>query len=88
MIDYNLIDKIFGIQTDDDFNSVALEVFCFQYRNNALYRRFVDLLSVDVSKVERWEDIPCLPIECFKTNKVVAFGFLWKYVFATTVASN
>ena len=49
MIDYNLIDKIFGIQTDDDFNSVALEVFAFQYRNNALYRRFVDLLSVDVA---------------------------------------
>lgn len=73
MIDYNLIDKIFGIQTDDDFNSVALEVFRFQYCNNVLYRRFVDLLSVDVSKVEQWEDIPCLPIECFKTNKVVSF---------------
>ena len=73
MIDHNLIDKIFDIQTDDDFNSVALEVFRFQYRNNALYRRFVDLLSVDVSKVKRWEDVPCLPIECFKTNKVVAF---------------
>lgn len=73
MIDHNFIDKIFGIQTDADFNSVALEVFRFQYSNNALYRRFVDLLSVDVSKVKRWEDVPCLPIECFKTNKVVAF---------------
>jgi len=34
MIDHNLIDKIFDIQTDDDFNSVALEVFRFQYCNN------------------------------------------------------
>ena len=73
MIDYNLVNKIFGVQTDDEFNRVALEVFAFQYRNNALYRRFVDLLSVDVSKIMRWEDIPCLPIECFKTNKVVSF---------------
>ena len=73
MIDRVLTDKIFGIQTADDFNQVALEVFKFQYCNNELYRRFVDLLKVDVESVVRWEDIPCLPIECFKTNKVVSY---------------
>ena len=31
MIDRVLTDKIFGIQTADDFNQVALEVFKFQY---------------------------------------------------------
>jgi hypothetical protein len=68
-----LVDKIFAIRSDEDFNEAALEVFRFQYENNELYRRFVDLLSVNPVAVGSWEDIPCLPIECFKNNKVVSF---------------
>ena len=61
---------IFNIQTAKDFENVALDVFKFQYLNNSVYQRFCDYLNTKPEKVENLEDIPFLPIQFFKSQKV------------------
>lgn len=66
-------EKIFNIKTDSDFNEAAIEIFNFQYQNNKVYRKFVDLLNVDPYKVLNYSHIPFLPIEFFKSHEIVSF---------------
>lgn len=67
-----LQDDIFKITTEEEFNSLALRVFNFQFENNKVYRSFCDLLYKHPSDIKTVEDIPFLPIEFFKNKSVVA----------------
>jgi phenylacetate-coenzyme A ligase PaaK-like adenylate-forming protein len=64
-------DNFFEISSEREFAVSALETFRYQYMQNAVYREFVDARKVSVGSVSRVEDIPCLPIELFKTRDVV-----------------
>jgi phenylacetate-coenzyme A ligase PaaK-like adenylate-forming protein len=66
--------QIFSIQNEDEFLSIALSVFHYQYANCLIYRRYVDMLCNDASKIKRLEQIPFLPIEFFKTQQIIAQG--------------
>ena len=63
---------IFNIQTEQDFNKIALEVFKHQFTNNKVYRSFCDLLCVHPSDVKTVEEIPFLPIQFFKTHRILS----------------
>lgn len=63
---------IFNIQTPEQFTQVALQVFKHQFENNKVYRSFCDLLYIHPSDVTKIEDIPFLPIQFFKTKKVLS----------------
>lgn len=63
--------SIFNIKTEAEFEALALEVFKFQFENNKVYRSFCDLLYKHPSDVKTISDIPFLPIEFFKTRKVI-----------------
>ena len=65
-------EKIFSISSEQDFNKVALEIFNFQYENNPVYRKFSDLLKIDPRQVDFIEKIPFLPIDLFKSHKVLS----------------
>ncbi|ARV06953.1 acyl transferase [Polaribacter sp. SA4-10] len=65
-------ESIFNIQSEEDFTNVALEVFKYQFKNNKVYRSFCDLLYVHPSDVKTIEEIPFLPIQFFKTKKVLS----------------
>lgn len=65
-------DKIFNIQSEEEFINAALEVFKHQFKNNKVYRSFCDLLCVHPSDVKTIEDIPFLPIQFFKSKKVLS----------------
>ncbi len=67
MKDWN---KIFEIETEADFERVALEAFAFQYENCVIYRKYVDLL--DRKSPTSIEQIPFLPIEFFKSQEVLS----------------
>lgn len=60
------------IQSEADFKHVALETFRFQYETVPIYRKFCDLLGIEITNVKQLEDIPFLPIQFFKTEKVLA----------------
>ena len=63
---------IFNIQNAQDFSEVALAVFKHQFQNNRVYRSFCDLINVHPSDVQKVTEIPFLPIQFFKSRKVVA----------------
>lgn len=65
-------DQVFNIQSREEFNNVALSVFKHQFKNNKVYRSFCDLLYIHPSDVQTIEQIPFLPIQFFKTKKVVS----------------
>jgi phenylacetate-coenzyme A ligase PaaK-like adenylate-forming protein len=62
-------DKIFNTRKEG-FDSLALDVFQHQYRNNSLYRSYTDALHIEPSKVQSVEKIPFLPIRFFKSHPV------------------
>ena len=64
--------NIFNIQTQEDFKQVALAVFKHQFKNNKVYRSFCDLLYVHPSSVTKVEEIPFLPIQFFKSRKILS----------------
>lgn len=62
-------DKIFNSKRED-FNSLTLDIFQYQYKNNSLYRDYVDALNIKPSKVQSVEKIPFLPIRFFKSHSL------------------
>jgi phenylacetate-coenzyme A ligase PaaK-like adenylate-forming protein len=65
-------DTIFSISSENEFNKTALEVFKFQFENNPVYRSFCDLLYKHPSDVTTIEEIPFLPIQFFKSHRVLS----------------
>lgn len=57
--------------SESDFLERSIGVFRYQYSENAVYRAWVDALKLDVSSVQQLHHIPFLPIEFFKTQKIV-----------------
>ncbi|SDE08790.1 hypothetical protein SAMN04487894_12058 [Niabella drilacis] len=57
------------------FESIAKEVFLFQYQQNNIYRNYTDAIGCRVSAVSCLSDIPFLPIRFFKTHAVTATTF-------------
>ncbi|MCB0401667.1 MAG: hypothetical protein KDD41_06250 [Flavobacteriales bacterium] len=78
------INTIFDIRSDQEFNALALEIFNWQHQNNAVYRRFCDLLQTDVSRINTLKQIPFLPIEFFKTHDVVTGEFEPETIFLSS----
>lgn len=63
---------IFSISNQKQFEKIALKVFRYQYENNSVYKEFCDYLKTDVQKVKSLSQIPFLPIQFFKSHKIVS----------------
>ncbi len=73
------------LQSDStDFESIALEVFKYQYQYNRLYRQYVDLLGVKTHQINSIFDIPHLPIQFFKTHHVTTHDFEPEKIFTSS----
>lgn len=55
-----------------DFDSTALAVFRYQAVHCPVYRQYLDLIDVDPTQIRHIDQIPYLPIEFFKTQRVVS----------------
>ena len=64
--------SIFNIKTEQEFSNTAMDIFKFQFENNKVYRSFCDLLYKHPSDVKTIREIPFLPIQFFKTHKVLS----------------
>ncbi|WP_207424877.1 LuxE/PaaK family acyltransferase [Desertivirga brevis] len=62
---------IFSIQSPEAFEHQALDIFRYQAKENKVYSAFVNGLNIDASKVRSIEQIPFLPIEFFKSHRVI-----------------
>ncbi|OFY39400.1 MAG: hypothetical protein A2X18_04700 [Bacteroidetes bacterium GWF2_40_14] len=63
--------KIFEINSPDQFETVAVEIFRFQAEHCEPYKRYLSLLGTDVCKVVGINEIPFFPIQFFKTENVI-----------------
>ena len=68
----SLSKRIFNISNEDEFNSIALEVFEFQYKNIPVYKKYVDLVKSQKKSINHYKEIPFLPINFFKNNNIIA----------------
>ena len=65
-------ETIFNINSEVDFTKTALQVFKHQFKNNRVYRSFCDLLYKHPSDINTVQEIPFLPIQFFKSRKVLS----------------
>jgi Acyl-protein synthetase, LuxE len=67
-----------------DFNTRALELFKYQYRENGLYQNFSDRLQKTPETVKELKQIPFLPVSFFKTDEVKTGYFKPEVVFESS----
>lgn len=65
-------DSLFNIPDDDFFLQKAMEVFRYQSVSNQVYREFIRLIGVNPRHVSKICEIPFLPVELFKTHKIIS----------------
>ncbi len=83
-----LEDRIFAIKSLSDFNDLALQIFYFQYKNNAVYQNFIDLLKIDIRELKNYTEIPCLPVEFFKTHTISSVSLEPELIFFSSGTSS
>ena len=76
-------EKIFSAKKEN-FNSLAVEAFGFQHENNPVYRRYCNSLNIDVNTIINIQQIPYLPIQLFKTHKIVSTEFEPEAIFESS----
>ena len=76
--------RIFTISSLKEFNEIALQIFRYQYKNNAVYQRFVKGLHVKINDVSHFNQIPFLPVEFFKDHKIVTADFEPEIIFTSS----
>lgn len=76
--------RIFQIDNTESFNELALEIFYFQYENNPVYKTFVQKLGIDISQISNIKEIPFLPIEFFKSHKILSINSPTKITFSSS----
>ena len=54
------------------FEEKALKIFRLQAEECLLYKHYLDLLKIDVEKINSIQKIPFLPIEFFKSNTILS----------------
>lgn len=54
------------VQSDDEFNQMAIQLYRYQYTNNLVYQRFCMQKRKTPRTVKTWRDIPAVPINAFK----------------------
>jgi hypothetical protein len=67
-----LENAVLEIRTAAAFESLAIEIFKFQYNTNEVYRQFCDHLGRPASSVRKVSEIPYFPIELFKRHEVIS----------------
>ncbi len=65
------IDHIFNIRSSAEFKQLSLAVFRYQASENEVYNNYLKTLKIDSDSILELEQIPFLPIEFFKTHKIV-----------------
>jgi Acyl-CoA synthetases (AMP-forming)/AMP-acid ligases II len=63
--------RVFNIKNLEDFCETALDIFDYQYNNNSVYKNFVNNLHKDRPEINTLYDIPFLPVEFFKSHKII-----------------
>ncbi|MDB5246621.1 MAG: acyl transferase [Segetibacter sp.] len=78
-----IVNNILSVSANS-FGDVAIEIFKYQYRENKVYKRWVDALNVSVTAVKELTQIPFLPVSFFKTHDVISGNYVPELVFESS----
>lgn len=67
----NWKERIFSINSNDEFEKAAIEAFNYQYANNKVYHEFCNRRNINPDSIVSVNQIPFLPISFFKSHQVV-----------------
>lgn len=59
--------------SDAQFNDYSMQLFALQYQNNAIFREFCNAKKVKPGDISRWQDVPLVYNDVFKTHLVASF---------------
>jgi phenylacetate-coenzyme A ligase PaaK-like adenylate-forming protein len=76
--------RIFEIASEEEFQPLAFELFRYQHKYNPVYRLFCDNLHINPQKEVHYSQIPCLPIEFFKTHQIKVSGNNETHIFRSS----
>jgi hypothetical protein len=57
---------------EDEFNSLALQIFAHQFAHNTPYRRYCERRRCTPGNIASWSDVPAVPTAAFKEVSFVA----------------
>lgn len=66
--------QVFSIKNTADFERATLQIFQHQAKKCSVYRQFISGLRIDPDKITSVEQIPFLPIEFFKSHRILSTG--------------
>jgi phenylacetate-coenzyme A ligase PaaK-like adenylate-forming protein len=78
------INDIFSIDSDKKFEELCLKIYKYQYNNNEIYNDYSNKLHKTPANVIQIEDIPFLPIEFFKTHKILCNELSHQIIFTSS----
>lgn len=67
-----------------NFEQLSLEIFRFQLAENPIYQDYVRHLGISPSKIHRIEQIPCLPISFFKSQRILTGNVAPQLIFESS----
>jgi len=76
--------SVFDLRTSAEFEARALATFQHQAQHNAVYAAYLHFLKCAPAKVQSVDQIPFLPIETFKSHRVVTGAFEAEVVFTSS----
>ena len=66
------VNEICKPHSEETFRDLAIRIFQFQYVHCDIYRQFVNGVAPDINNIQSMEDIPFLPIDFFKTQRIIS----------------
>ena len=88
-MNFNKIEqRIFSIQNNLDFEYLAFDIFNYQYHSCSVYNQYCKLLNIIPDSIEKIENIPFLPIQFFKTQKIISGDFEPEITFSSSGTSG
>lgn len=82
-----LEEAILNLKTEQ-FENLAMEVFQYQSDNCEVYKKYLNLLGTDLTKIKKVKDIPYLPIEFFKNFQITCSNNTPEIVFESSSTSG
>ncbi len=81
MIELNLINN-------NNFNEEALQLFKYQAEKVEVYKSYLYYRKIEISKIISVNQIPFLPIQFFKTQKIIVSNLIEEIVFTSSGTSG
>jgi hypothetical protein len=80
--------RLFSVSDLQTFEALSLEIFNYQVRHTEVYGRFVANLGIDIQSIKELKNIPYLPIEFFKSQKIICGNSPAEAIFSSSGTSG